>query len=40
MGSLDWTVAAIHAAFYVAAVASMIGVAWAMQRIDQRKGGQ
>lgn len=40
MGSIDWQVAAIHAACYVVAVASMIGVAWAMQRIDQRKGGQ
>lgn len=37
MGSIDWQVAAIHAAFYVAYLIASIGLAWWLQRVDQRK---
>lgn len=39
MESIDWTVAAIHAACYVAYLVASIGLAWWLQRVDQRKAG-
>lgn len=37
MGSIDWTVAAIHAACYVAYLIASIGLAWWLQRAARRK---
>ena len=40
MNSPNWQVAAIHAACYVAYLVASIGLAWWLQRVDQRKAGQ
>lgn len=37
MGSSNWQVAAIHAACYAAYLIASIGLAWWLQRADQRR---